>query len=378
MESQRKIYLDNSSTTVVCDEAIKKIIEVMKFNYANPSSLHSMGFAAENEIDCAKSAISKKINCLPEEIYFTSGGTESNNLAIQGATLARKRLGNRIVTTSFEHSSVIENFKNFEKAGFEVVFVDPEPDGTIAYDKIFNAVNEKTILVSMMMVNNEVGSVLSVDELRKIVNLKKSPAAIHVDAVQAFCKIPINVKKLKVDLMSMSAHKIHGPKGVGALYISKGVKINPIFFGGKQQNKIRPGTEASQLIAGFAEAVKLESSYDHVLSLRDYCVDCLMKFENVELNSNIQSIPYILNVSFKGIKSETMLHYLASKNIFVSSGSACAKGGRSHVLEKLGFPEDRIDSAIRISFSRYNTKEDVDVLIDALKKANVDLVKRRM
>lgn len=373
----RKIYLDNSSTTAVCDQAINKIIEVMKCNYGNPSSLHSMGISAEQEIDNAKNIISKKINCLPEEIYFTSGGTESNNLAILGTAEAKKKVGKKVITTSVEHSSVLETFKALKKFGFETIFIDPDSSGSFSYDKLFNAIDNDTILVSMMMVNNETGSIFPVETLKKIIDVKKSHAVIHVDAVQAFCKIPIDVKKLMVDLMSMSAHKIHGPKGVGALYISKNARINPLFFGGGQQNKIRPGTEPCELIVGFAEATQLDSSYDYVLGLRDYCTKRLLEIPDVVLNSSPNALPYILNFSFKGVRAETMLHYLASKNVFVSSGSACAKGKRSYVLEKLNLPCERIDSAIRVSFSRYNKKEDIDLLIESLKCAGVELVKRR-
>ena len=371
------VYLDNSATTVVCKEAADKIFYILTEKYGNPSSIHTMGFEAENEIDNARRTIAGKINCDEKEVYFTSGGTESNNLAVFGAVEAKKRCGKKIVTTSIEHSSVLDSVKELERRGFEVALIYPDKDGTVSTEKFFNAIDDETILVSAMMVNNEVGLKLPVESLKKIVKQKKSPAVIHVDAVQAFCKVPIDVKKMKIDLLSMSAHKIHGPKGVGALYVSKDEKIKPILFGGEQQNKIRPGTESVPLIAGFAEAVKLDSAYDYILELRDYCIERLENIDEVVINSTEASIPYIINFSVPGIRSETMLHFLASKNIFVSSGSACARGKVSHVLQNMGLPKERIDSAIRISFSRYNTREDVDLFLSALNQGIKTLARSR-
>ena len=377
VDLEHVVYLDNSATTVVCKEAADKILYVLTEKYGNPSSIHTMGFEAENEIADARCIVANKINCDEREVYFTSGGTEANNLAVFGSAEVKKRCGKKIVTTSIEHSSVLDSVKELERRGFEIALISPDKDGVFDVEKFFNAIDDTTIFVSAMMVNNEVGLKLPVENLKKIVKQKKSPAVIHVDAVQAFCKVPIDVKKMQIDLLSMSAHKIHGPKGVGALYVSKNVKIKPILFGGEQQNKIRPGTESVPLIAGFAQAVRLDSAYGYILELRDYCLERLKNIDEVVINSREDSVPYIVNFSVPGIKSETMLHFLASKNVFVSSGSACAKGKVSHVLKNMGFSKERIDSAIRLSFSRYNTKEDVDMFLNLLEQGIKTLARSR-
>ena len=377
----REVYLDNSATTMVCRESEKEIIKLLTKKYGNPSSLHSKGLEAEKEIRESKNIISKMVGCDSGEIYFTSGGTESNNLAIFGSIKSKGKYGNKIVTTSIEHSSVIESMQELEKQGYNVVYLEPGDDGKISRSQIFEAVTPDTILISIMMVNNEIGTIQPVDDIKKIVALKKSPALIHVDAVQAFGKIPVKVNKIGADLISITAHKLHGPKGVGALYVSKKARILPIMFGGEQQKKLRPGTEPSALIAGFGAAVgclpDMTKEYESIMELRNYCANRLSKIDIIKINSPESALPYILNFSVEGIRSETMLHYLASNEIYVSSGSACAKGKKSHVLKALGLSDRRVDSAIRVSFSRYNTMEDVDILIDSLKKGIKTLVKSR-
>ena len=376
-----QVYLDNSATTRVCPEAAEKVMELMMEKYGNPSSLHTMGYEAEQEILWAREQIAKALNVLPREMVFTSGGTEANNLALFGAAQARKRMGNRIVTTAIEHSSVLEAAQELEKQGMEVVFLKPGLDGKIPLEEIKEAINERTILVSVMAVNNEVGSIQPIEKVKKIIETKKAPALFHVDAVQAFGKIPLKPAKMGIDLMTISGHKVHAPKGVGALYIGKGVRILPRTFGGEQQNRMRPGTEPASLIAGFGAAVQalpdLAEEKKSIQSLKDYAVERLCGIPMVEVNSPEDSLPYVLNISAVGVRSETMLHHLAAKGIYVSSGSACAKGRKSHVLEAMGVSPERIASAIRISFSRYNTRADIDQLADGLQEGLQVLAKAR-
>ena len=374
-----KHYLDNSATTQVSNTAAQKALDIMCNIYGNPSSLHTMGIEAEKELETARSIIAKTIGCECDELFFTSGGTEANNTAILGTVKALKRRGNKIVTSAIEHSSIMESMAYLENEGFQVTYLTPDENGVIPMDKIKEAVDDKTILVSVMMANNEVGSINDIAKIRKIVTAKKSPALIHTDAVQAFGKLNIKVKKLDVDLMAISSHKIHGPKGVGALYIKKGKRILPIHFGGEQEKKIRPGTEALPLIGAFGVAVselEIDKNYQLVQELNDYAKSKLSSIDSVTLNSKDNALPYILNISVKGIRSETMLHHLAQNNVYVSSGSACAKGKPSHVLSAMGVSRDSADSALRISFSKLNTKDDIDALVEHIIEGIDNLAKK--
>lgn len=374
-----EIYFDNSSTTKVCREAAEKVMEMMTEQYGNPSSLHRLGFAAEQEQNSARAAVAGVLGVRPEEVYFTSGGTESNNLALFGAAGARRKRGNRIVTTMMEHPSVLNSAKQLQSEGFDVVFLKPDGSGNIRPEQVFEAVTPDTVLVSMMCVNNEVGSLLPLRAVPAAIAAAKAPALFHVDAVQAFGKLPLRPGKDGIDLMSVSAHKIHGPKGVGALYLKKGVHIAPRVFGGGQEKGVRPGTESTPLIAGFGAAVRAlpepQAQLAAMRELNGYCRARLAELD-VTLNSPEDALPYILNFSGGGIRSETMLHYLSDRNIFVSSGSACSKGSPSHVLAAMGLDRGQIDSSLRLSFSRFNTKKEVDGLIDALKSCFSELTKR--
>lgn len=377
-ETVTNVYLDNSATTAVCRSAAQAAYDMMTQNYGNPSSLHAKGLEAEKEITKARHSIAKLLCAEKSEIYFTSGGTEANNLAVFGAVNARRRMGNRIVTTAIEHSSVYESCRELERQGYDVVFLKPENGGCVTQEQIFEAVDSKTILISIMLVNNETGAIQPVETARKAAVQKRAPALIHCDAVQAFGKIPVLPRRLNVDLLTVSAHKIHGPKGVGALYVKNGVRITPRTFGGEQENRLRPGTEAAPLIAGFGAAVREIDLNDieQVRSLRDYCAGQVSTLERTVLHSDERCLPYIINFSVLGIKSETMLHFLASKGIYVSSGSACAKGKKSHVLSALGLSAEESDSALRVSFSKYNTRADVDCLIVAIQQGMNTLVRR--
>lgn len=375
------IYLDNSATTVVCEEAAKKALYIMTEKYGNPSSLHTFGFEAAKELEAARDTVAASLGVSSSEIFFTSGGTESNNTAIFGAASALKRRGNRIVTTAVEHSSVIEAAEKLQKDGFDVVFLKPDESGTIPRESLLNAVNSDTILVSVMAVNNETGAVQDIRSAHDAISKSGSPALLHCDAVQAFGKIALKPQKLGVDLMSVTAHKIHGPKGVGTLYIRKGARIIPLHYGGEQEKKIRPGTESLPLICAFGEAVKalppIDEEYKYIEGLRNYCLERLSNIPSVYINSPKGSLPYILNISAVGVRSETMLHHLAEAGICVSSGSACAKGKKSHVLSAMGLPRERIDSAIRISFSRFNTPEDIDIFVQKLLEGIKTLAKSK-
>ncbi len=372
-------YLDNSATTRVSDSAVKKAAELMSINYGNPSSLHSMGINAERELETARNLVARLLNCESSRVFFTSGGTEANNTALFGAARALKRRGNKIVTTMTEHSSVLEAAAALEKDGFKVTYIKPDSFGTISAESVAEAVDENTVLVSVMTVNNETGAVNDVEKIKKAVSKKNPMTIFHTDAVQAFGKISVNAKKSNADLISVSAHKLHGPKGVGALYIKKGVRISPLHYGGEQEKKIRPGTEALPLIGAFGAAVKeveIRENLEKISELNRYTKQKLSTIDGIVFNSDKNALPYILNISVTGIRSETMLHYLAHNGIYVSSGSACAKGKPSHVLSALGLSRDLADSAVRISFSKYSTYEDADALAEYIRRGMSSLVKK--
>ncbi len=373
------VYFDNSSTTKPSKECIEAVNNSLSNNWGNPSSLHKLGISAEKDLSESRYRIANQINCDENEIIFTSGGTEANNLAIFGSVDALKRRGNRVVTTEIEHHSVLECFDRLEKEGFEVIRIKPDKFGKISYDDIYSQINEKTILVSIMLVNNEVGSIMPVIAARDAINDKKSPAYLHTDAVQGFGKMPIDVKELKVDLMTVSAHKIKGPKGIGALYKSSKSRILPRSLGGKQEKGLRGGTEAVYLIAGFGAAVKEIDFEDakNVEELNRYIKNELKKIDGVVINSPEDATPYILNFSLVGYRSETVLHFLESKEIYVSSGSACAKGEPSHVLKSMGLDKKIADSAIRLSFSADNTVGEADEFIKAIKEVKNTLISAR-
>lgn len=366
----QEIYLDNSATTRVSKAAAEKALYMMTQCYGNPSSLHSKGFAAEKEMTAAREIIADRLSARPNEIYFTSGGTESDNIAILGAAHAKKRAGSRIVTTAVEHPAVLNTMAQLEKEGFEVVYVQPDADGNIPAAKFQDAIDAKTILVSVMAVNNETGAVMPLKEIAGIIKRKKAPALFHTDAVQAFCKIPLSMKKLGVDLISVSGHKVHAPKGVGALAVRSGVRILPNSFGGGQEKNLRPGTEGVPQICAFGAAVREmpaeREAEKTVRAVRDHLLSRLSEMKEIELNSPENALPYIVNLSAGRVRAETMLHFLAERGIYVSSGSACGKAKPSHVLEAMGLSHRRIETSLRVSLSAENTIEEIDAFADAL------------
>ena len=362
------IYLDNSATTPLCESAKKKIAYMLDECWANPSSIHHLGVQAKDELDKARKIIAEKISAREDEIFFTSGGTESNNIAIFGAVEKLKKRGNKIITSSIEHPSVENCMKVLETKGFNVVRLPVGENGAINIQDLIREVDEKTILISVMLVNNELGAINPVQLIKKAVMMKNSPAFIHCDAVQGFGKLPIKVQKLGVDLMSISSHKIHGPKGAGALFVRKGVSIVSPVSGGGQEKGMRSGTEAMPAICGFAaaaeEITEIENNLENVKKIRDGLIEKLEKIDGVVINSKKDALPYIINFSVTGIPSQPMINFLSEREIYVSGGSACAKGHRSTALLGAGITPERIDSAIRVSLSRFNTDDELDTLAE--------------
>ncbi len=372
---ERQIYLDNSATTKPCEKSIEYMNNALKNSWGNPSSLHSLGIEAEIVVNSARNTVAKFIKASPEEIIFTGSGTEANNTAIM--SVLNKKWGNRIITTEIEHPSVLETVKRLEEKGFEIIRLKVNDEGVISLADLKNTLTEKTVLVSIMLVNNEIGSIQPIAEAAKIIREFSPKALFHCDAVQGFGKLPINVKELGIDLLTVSGHKVFAPKGIGFLYCKKGVTIAPFITGGGQERGLRSGTEAVPLISALEGAVlslpEINSALKKQTEINNYARTLFQKCGFIKINSPENTLPYILNISVKGYRSETLLHFLETKNIFVSSGSACAKGELSFVLKALGLDKSEIDSALRISLSHNNTKEDIDTLLSALTLATQKL-----
>lgn len=365
------IYLDNAATTKPCGEAVSAAVDAMTENYGNPSSLHRAGLDAQLAVDKARKAIAASIGADSSEIYFTSGATESNNLALRGISAAYGRKRRKIVISSVEHASVDETASALEKNGFEIVRISPRDDGRFYADDFISACDENTCLVSMMLVNNETGYIMPVRETFMAVKRSYPEIITHCDCVQGYMKLPIKAATLGADLISLSAHKIHGVKGVGAIYIKKGVRVIPIVTGGKQEKGIRSGTESVPLIAAFGAAVDkfrptIAERYERVSQLKAHLLGKMGGIENVAVNSPSDGSPYVINISAVGKRSEIMLHFLESKGIYVSSGSACSKGQQSGVLGEFGISGKRADGAVRISITAQTTEEELDEFVEAL------------
>lgn len=365
------IYLDNAATTKPCGEAVSAAVDAMTENYGNPSSLHRAGLDAQLAVDKARKAIAASIGADSSEIYFTSGATESNNLALRGISAAYGRKRRKIVISSVEHASVDETASALEKNGFEIVRISPRDDGRFYADDFISACDENTCLVSMMLVNNETGYVMPVRETFMAVKRSFPEIITHCDCVQGYMKFPIKAASLGADLISLSAHKIHGVKGVGAIYIKKGVRVIPIVTGGKQEKGIRSGTESVPLIAAFGAAVDkfrptIAERYERVSQLKSHLLGKMGGIENVAVNSPSDGSPYVINISAVGKRSEIMLHFLESKGIYVSSGSACSKGQQSGVLGEFGISGKRADGAVRISITAQTTEDELDEFAEAL------------
>ncbi len=372
MEIQGEHYLDNSATTQVLPAVAEKALAAMVEEYGNPSSLHTRGFRARKLVEEARALVAARLGAQPEEVFFTSGGTEANNLALFGAAEARRHLGRRIVTTAAEHDSVLGPCGALERQGFEVVYVKPDSSGCLPEQALFDAVDGDTILVSVMLVNNETGAVFPVEAAARAIRRAKAPALIHVDAVQAFGKLPFTVKKLGADLLTLSGHKLHAPKGVGALYVKKGTRLLPQLLGGGQERSLRSGTESVPLLCALGEAVRLlpppQEALEQAAALNALLRRRLGEIPGVRIHSPEEGLPHVLNFSTGRVRGETMLHFLAQRGVYVSSGSACGKAKPSHVLQAMGLPRDQVETALRASFSRFSTQEDVEALAEGLKE----------
>ena len=375
-------YLDNSATTAVTPEVAALAACIMTEQYGNPSSLHRRGFWAERALTEARGQVAAVLRCRPEEIIFTSGGTESNNLALLGAARAARRRGNRIVTTAVEHHSVLAVCRQLESEGFEVTYVSPDAGGVITPESFAAACDEKTVLASCMMVNSETGALHDIPAIAAACRRKNPGILFHADCVQAFGRLEIAPARWGVQLVSVSGHKIHAPKGVGALYVAKGVRLLPPLYGSGQERGLRPGTEnlpgicAMGLAAERMNARRVENAA-HFTALRQKLITNLSQSPAVCINSPQAAAPYIINLSVEGIRSEIMIHYLEQFEIYVSSGSACAKGERSHVLTAMGLPEDRIDSALRVSMTDTTAEGEIDEFCRRLLQGAATLAKRR-
>lgn len=365
------IYFDNSSTTKVGQSVIEKMTYIMNKEYGNPSSLHSFGFSAEKEIIDSKKIIAKIIKANDSEIFFTSGGTEANNLAILGIASAHKKTSNHLIVNKTEHPSVLEVYKKLENFGYNISYINTDKKGVIDISQLENEITDKTILVSVMHINNEIGTINDIKKIYEVIKSKNKKTYFHTDCVQSFCKYPITSKY--ADLITLSSHKIHGPKGAGALFIKKGTRIEPVFIGGKQQNGIRSGTENVPGIAGFAVAAEnmnknISKNYEKVLSVKNKLKEIKNLLPDIYINGDeINSSAYILNMSFQNIKGEVLLHSLESENIYVSTGSACTSNHKKHtgtvdIIGGMG------ENSVRFSFSDENTIEESEKCIAALLK----------
>lgn len=373
-------YLDNAATTPVFPQVREIMDQVMEQDYGNPSSKHTKGITAEQYIKEARENIAASLKCQPKEIIFTSGGTESNNMAFIGTAIANRRAGKHIITTRIEHASVHEPLAYLEEMGYEVTYLPVDQKGQVSVETVKNALREDTFLVSVMYVNNEVGSVQPIEEIGRMLKETNKDILFHVDAIQAYGKYKIVPKKLHIDMMSVSGHKIHGPKGVGFLYVKDSVKIRPIIFGGGQQGGMRSGTENVPAIAGLGVAVKEiykenAAKREKLFALKKELIEGLESIEGVTINGVTdnpleETAPHIVSASFASTKSEVMLHALAQEGVFVSSGSACSSNHPelSGTLQAIGVKPELLDSTLRFSFSTLTTREEVEYAIQAVKK----------
>ena len=365
-------YFDNSATTKPCKEAVNAAKKAIEECWGNPSSLHLLGLEASDGLKKARKQVSRLLGVNESNFFFTSSGTTANNTAIFGTYEKLRREGNRIVTTAIEHPSVLEPVKRLEATGCEVIRLTPDENGKIREEDLFESINKNTILVSCMAVNNEVGSLLPVNSIRTAVKRAGAPAVIHTDCIQALSKIPVNPKAIDADIFTVSGHKIHALKGVGGIYLkSKGI-IKPYILGGGQEQSIHSGTEATPAIMSFGaaaeDALNISANSEYVKNLKNRLVDGIIDIPCVKINSPEDAIPYILNISILGLPSQPIVNFMSEKGIYISAGSACKMGHRSPVLTAMGLAPERIDSAVRISLSRFNTEEEIDYLIAAIKE----------
>ncbi|MDY5211860.1 cysteine desulfurase family protein [Intestinibacter sp.] len=375
-----EIYLDNSATTKPYQEVVDKMVLALTTQYGNPSSIHKKGIEVEREIKEIRRNIARSLGAKENEIYFTSGGTECNNTIIRSVARLNKKTKKHIISTVIEHPSVLDTLKDLESEGFEVTYLQVDKDGKISIEDLKNAIKKETMLVSVMHVNNEIGSVQPIEEIGKYLKTLDEKIYLHVDAVQSYAKIKFRPSRYNIDFMSVSGHKLHGPKGIGFMYVKENNRIKPLLTGGGQEIGIRSGTENVPGIYGIGEAIKiinkdLEGTIDKIRELRDLLKqEILSNIDDVKINTPEDGVCHILNVSFRGVRGEVLLHYLEQKEIYVSTGSACSsKKKGSHVLNAIGLTPEEIEGAIRFSLSDLNTKEEVMETVKVLKESVSDL-----
>ncbi|MCI8981076.1 MAG: cysteine desulfurase [Hungatella sp.] len=370
-------YFDNSATTRVFDSVKDIVVKTMTEDYGNAAAKHTKGVEAERYIREARSIIAKSLKVEEKEIVFTSGGSESNNMALIGAAMANQRGGKHIITTNVEHSSVYNTLGFLQDQGFDITYLPVDSNGHISISQLRESLRPETILVSVMYVNNEVGSVEPIEDIGKVIKEEQPQALFHVDAIQAYGKYQIYPKRLGIDLLSVSGHKLHGPKGVGFLYINEKAKVKPLIYGGGQQRGMRSGTENVPGVAGLGAAVKEiyknhQEKVDHLYELKDHLMTRIKEVEGCQVNSQPgrESAPQIVSVSFEGVRSEVLLHALEDRGIYVSSGSACSSNhpGISGTLKGIGVPQELLDATLRFSFGMFNKKEEIDYAIEVLKE----------
>ena len=373
-------YLDNSATTRVSDAAAQAALSAMTQCYGNPSSTHTKGREAKKLLDTARKQVADALGCMPEELVFTSCGSESDNWAILGGAEYMKRRGRHVISSAVEHDAVRRSLDILEERGFEVTRLMPDATGAISAEAVMDALRGDTVLVSLMLVNNETGAVTDIAAISRALKKPGSSALLHTDAVQAFMKLPFSARTLGADMISVSGHKIHAPKGIGALYIKKGLKLKPFIVGGSQENGRRAGTQAMPQIAAMGAAcaearAEMGEYVPRMAALKARLVERLGR-EIPEFTYVDTPAPHILSISLPGWRSEVLMNYLESKEVYVSKSSACKKGGRSHVLEAIGMKSDVIDGTIRVGLCRFTTEEDIDALCAALAEAHDTLAHR--
>ena len=373
-------YLDNSATTQVCPEAAQAALEAMTVTFGNPSSTHTAGREAKKLLDRSRTSVANALSCRPEELIFTSCGSESDNWALLAGAESMKRKGRHIISSLAEHDAIRKSLDLLEAQGYEITRLKPGRSGAVSADAVRDALREDTVLISLMLVNNETGAVTDIPAVSALLKEAGSPALLHTDAVQAFLKIPFSPKSLGADMISISGHKVHAPKGIGALYVRKGLRLKPMIVGGRQEEGRRAGTEATAQIAAFAAACDAAAPYvkENAEKMRGQREEIISRLsaEIPELRVLGGGAPHILSISMPGWRCEVLMNYLEAREVYVSKSSACKKGGRSHVLEAMGLDARTVDGALRIGLSRFTTEEDLDALCLGLRDAHAALAHR--
>ena len=372
-----EIYLDNAATTKPCPQAVAAVMQGLTTTWGNPSAVHQLGLDAEKAVKHARGQVAHALGCSPEQLFFTSGGTEGDNFAVFSVAQRYHKRGHHIITTAVEHHAVLHPIQALEAQGFEVTYLQPQPDGTVSPQELLSALRKDTILVSIMMVNNETGAVNDIARLAQLTH-QKSTAVFHTDAVQGFCKVPFRASSLGADIISVSSHKIQGPKGCGAVYVDKKLHLPPVMYGGGQEKNMRSGTENVPMILGFGAACEAASDHlaDKLHAMEQRKAQCLtllaQKVPQAVILGSHQA-PHIISLAIPGVRSQGLIGYLQERGVYVSAGSACSRGHRSRVLEAMHFPPEQIDGSIRVSFCFDTTAEDIEGFVSALKEAVLGL-----